>query len=193
MAAGYCMGVVFTWDAPRRQRFLLRTGLAITALFVVLRAVNVYGDPAPWSHQPSALFTVLSFLNTTKYPPSLLFLCMTLGPALCVLSWLDRMQFAEENPLIVFGRVPFFYYVCHFTLAHLAAIVMNFARYGRAPFLLLPPPSMGTPANEFPANYGYPLWAVYAVWIAILVILYPACLWFARLKRRRRDWWLSYL
>jgi len=95
--------------------------------------------------------------------------------------------------LLVFGRVPFFYYVLHLALAHLIAIIMNFVRYGPARFLLLAPPSMGTPAKLFPPDYGYPLWVVYAVWIVVLALLYPACLWFARLKRRRHDWWLSYL
>ncbi len=193
IAAGYSVGLVFKWEASRRQQFLLRTGLTVTAVFLILRAINVYGDPARWSRQASALFTVMSFLNATKYPPSLLFLCMTLGPALCALAGLDKLRFAEENPLIVFGRVPFFYYVAHLLLAHMFAIVMSFIRYGRAPFLFLAPPSMGTSNKLFPLSYGYPLWVVYAVWIAILILLYPACLWFSRLKKRRRDWWLSYL
>ncbi len=193
MAAGYCLGTVFTWDAARRQRFLLRMGMAITAAFVVLRAINVYGDPNPWHHQPSALFTLLSFLRTTKYPPSLIFLLMTLGPAIIALALLERTRFSPNNPLIVFGRVPFFYYVLHLALAHLIAIGMNFVRYGRTPFLLMAPPSMGGDPKLFPPNYGYPLWAVYVVWIVVLLLLYPLCRWFARLKQRRHDWWLSYL
>lgn len=193
VSLGYCLGQTFSWDASRRRRFLMSVGLALTALFVLVRAVNVYGDPSAWSHQRSALFTVLSFLNTTKYPPSLEFLLMTLGPALVAMAWLERFRFAGTNPLLVFGRVPFFYYVAHLALAHFIAILMNFARYGSKPFLLLAPPSMGSPANLFPGNYGYPLWAVYAVWIALLIALYPACLWFSRLKQRRHDWWLSYL
>ena len=193
MAAGYCLGEVFTWDAARRQRFLLRLGLALTVAFVLLRAINVYGDPNPWSHQRSPLFTVLSFLRTTKYPPSLQFLLMTLGPALIALAFLERRRFSFDNPLIVFGRVPFFFYGLHMLLAHLIAIAMNFVRYGRQPFLLLAPPSMGSDAKLFPANYGYPLWVVYAAWIVMLLLLYPLCRWFARLKQRRHSWWLSYL
>jgi len=193
VAAGYCLGTVFLWDAIRRQRFLLRLGIALTAAFILLRTVNIYGDPLRWSHQSSALFTLLSFLNTTKYPPSLEFLLMTLGPALIAMSWLDRQHFAVTNPLIVFGRVPFFYYAAHLALAHAMAIVLNFARYGRAPFLWIAPPSMGGPTELFPSNYGFPLWVVYAVWMVALLILYPACLWFSRLKHRRHDWWLSYL
>ena len=193
MAAGYCLGSTFTWEAERRRFVLLQIGVALTIAFPVLRALNVYGDPAPWSHQNSALFTFLSFLNTTKYPPSLLFLLMTLGPALIVLSRLDTMRFAESNPLVVFGRVPFFYYASHLALAHLFALALTFFRYGRASFLFLPPPSMGSPSELFPTDFGFPLWVTYAVWSAVLAILYPACLWFSRLKQRRRDWWLSYL
>jgi uncharacterized membrane protein len=190
---GYCLGQTFSWDADRRRRFLTIVGLGVTAAFVLIRAINIYGDPSVWAHQPSALFTVLSFLNTTKYPPSLDFLLMTLGPALVALAWLERFHFAATNPLIVFGRVPFFFYVAHLALAHFIAMVMNFVRYGWKPFLLLAPPSMGSPSELFPANYGYPLWAVYAVWMVVLAALYPVCLWFSRLKQRRRDWWLSYL
>lgn len=193
MAAGYCLGTVFSWDAGRRQRLLLRLGLAMTVAFVVVRAINVYGDPVRWSHQHSAMFTVLSFLNTTKYPPSLEFLVMTLGPALATLAWLECFHFSSTNPLIVFGRVPFFYYVAHLMVAHLAAIAMNFVRYGRTPFLLIAPPSMGSSSKLFPSDYGFPLWTVYVVWIAVLLVLYPVCLWFSRLRQRRHDWWLSYL
>jgi hypothetical protein len=136
---------------------------------------------------------MLSFLNTTKYPPSLDFLLMTLGPALVVMAWLESFHFSVKNPLVVFGRVPFFYYTAHLAVAHLIAIAMNFVRYGQKPFLLIAPPSMGTPAELFPADYGFPLWTVYAVWLAALMLLYPACLWFSRLKQQRHDWWLTYL
>src|ERR1700677_1573873 len=100
MAAGYCLGTLFLWDARRRRRYLLRLGLALTVAFIVLRGINIYGDPAPWSHQPTALFTVLSFLNTTKYPPSLEFLLMTLGPAIAAMAWLERFHFSCTDPLI---------------------------------------------------------------------------------------------
>ena len=193
MAAGYSLGLVFEWDARRRRRFLVGVGLAATAAFVILRVANVYGDPARWSHQASPAFTLLSFLNTTKYPPSLDFLLMTLGPALVAMAWLERFHFRFTNPLIVFGRVPFFYYGAHLFVAHVIAIGMNFVRYGAKSFVLIAPPSMGSPSDLFPADYGFPLWTVYAVWVVVLLLLYPACLWFARLKQRRHDWWLTYL
>jgi uncharacterized membrane protein len=193
MSAGYCLGRLFDWETGRRDRFLMRTGFVMTILFVLVRAINLYGDPARWTQQKSAVFTMLSFLNTTKYPPSLDFLLMTLGPAMIVLAWLERLHFQSANPLIVFGRVPFFYYAAHLLVAHVIAVGMNFVRYGRAPFLFLAPPSMGSPSNLFPADYGFPLWTVYAVWVAVLLLLYPACRWFARLKQQRKSWWLSYL
>ena len=193
MAGGYCLGTLFALDAHRRQSFFVWLGLALTAAFVVVRAVNIYGDPAPWSPQASPVFTVLSFLNVTKYPPSLDFLLITLGPAIVVMAWLEKFHFPATNPLIVFGRVPFFYYAAHLLLAHLIAIGMNFVRYGAKSFLLIAPPSMGGPSELFPVDYGFPLWTVYAVWVVVLLLLYPACLWFAGLKQRRHDWWLTYL
>ncbi|HKD02358.1 MAG TPA: heparan-alpha-glucosaminide N-acetyltransferase domain-containing protein [Terriglobales bacterium] len=193
MAAGYCVGPVLRWERERRQRFLIRLGLGLSFLFVVLRAWNRYGDPVPWSSQHSTLFTMLSFLNCTKYPPSLAFLLMTLGPAMIALAWLERIRFSENHPLMVFGRVPFFYYILHLAVIHASAIFLNYLRYGWTNFLLLAAPSLGGPRQEFPPDYGFELWVVYAVWIAVVVFLYPVCRWYAGLKRQRTDWWLSYL
>jgi hypothetical protein len=137
--------------------------------------------------------TVLAFLKCTKYPPSLDFLLMTLGPALLLMAWLDQFVFTKTNALIVFGRVPLFYFLVHFFLIHILAFPFAFIRYGHAAFLLDPAPSMGGPANLYPPGYGYPLWVVYAVWFAVVALMYPICLWYARLKERRGDWWLSYL
>lgn len=193
MSAGFCLGTVFLWDLARRQSFLLRLGLTMTAAFFVVRGINIYGDPSRWIHQSTATLTVLSFLNVTKYPPSLEFLLMTLGPAFIVLSRLENMGLSEANPFVVFGRVPFFYYATHLFVIHLGSILMNFVYYRHTSFLLLPAPSMGGDPKLFPPDFGFPLWVVYAFWLATLAALYPACLWFSRLKKRRRDWWLSYL
>jgi uncharacterized membrane protein len=195
MAAGFCFGRVFQLEPEARRRTMLRLGLAMTAAFIALRAWNHYGDPAPWTHQKSALFTVLSFLNCTKYPGSLDFLLMTLGPALLVLAWFDGRKFSSANPLIVFGRVPMFYFILHFYLIHVLAVLFAWLRYGSsaARFVFNPLPSMGGPAKLFPANFGYSLWTAYGVWLLVLVLLYPVCRWFANMKSTRRDWWLSYL
>jgi uncharacterized membrane protein len=195
MAAGFCFGRVFQLEPAARRRIMLRLGLAMTIAFIALRALNHYGDPAPWARQKSALFTVLSFLNCTKYPGSLDFLLMTLGPALLVLAWFDRLTFKPANPLVVFGRVPMFYFILHFYLIHVLAVLAAYLRYGSsaARFVFNPLPSMGGPRELFPANFGYSLWTVYGVWLLVVVLLYPVCRWFANVKSRRRDWWLSYL
>lgn len=195
MAAGYCFAQIFLLEPQARQRIMLRLGLALTVAFLVLRAINRYGDPAPWSHQKPAIFTVLSFLNCTKYPGSLNFLLMTLGPSLLVLAYFDRRTFKFANPLIIFGRVPMFYFVLHFYLIHILVVLAAFIRYGSgaAKFIFNLVPSMGSPREMFPPDFGYSLWVAYGVWILVVVLLYPVCLWFAKVKARRKDWWLSYL
>jgi uncharacterized membrane protein len=195
MALGFCFGPLFMKDFGERRRILIGIGAAMTIAFVLVRALNIYGDPSRWSVQPSATVTLLSFLNTTKYPPSLSFLLMTLGPALLVLAWLDRRDLSRSHPLIVFGRVPLFYFVLHFFLAHAVAVVMAVFTHGCAAwsFMFQPVPSMGGPAHAFPAGFGYDLWVTYVVWVAIVVILYPICRQLARLKERHRVWWASYI
>lgn len=160
MAAGYGLGPLFGALADVRQRRLVTMGIACCVAFLGLRLMNGYGDPAPWSVQPSAVLTVLSFLNTTKYPPSLAFLLMTLGPGLLLLAWMDRRAWPAGQPLVVFGRVPLFFFVSHFFVLHGLAAVAALATYGRAAaaFLWMPLPSMGGPAAAFPPGFGYPLW-----------------------------------
>jgi uncharacterized membrane protein len=195
IAAGFCFGRIFLRDSAARRRIMLRLGIALTIAFVVVRAVNRYGDPIPWAHQKSGLFTVLSFLNCTKYPASLDFLLMTLGPSFLVLAYLDQRTFKAANPLIVFGRVPLFYFVLHFYLIHAFTVLAALLRYGWSAtgFIFGPLPSIGGPRQLFPANFGYSLWVVYGVWIVTVLFLYPFCRWFAKVKATRRDWWLSYL
>lgn len=195
MAAGFCFARIFQLEPQARQRIMLRTGAALTLVFIVLRAINHYADPAPWSQQKSLVFTLLSFLNCTKYPGSLDFILMTLGPALLVLAWFDRLTLKDTNPLIVFGRVPMFYFILHFYLIHILVVLAAWLRYGNstAHFIFNPVPSMGGPATLFPANFGYSLWTVYGIWLLVVILLYPLCRWFAGVKATRRDWWLSYL
>ena len=193
MAAGFCFGRVYWLPADRRRAVLVRTGLALIVAFVLLRWLNVYGDPRPWIAQSRPVFALMSFLNASKYPPSLLFLLMTLGPAILFLGLIDRVRLGDRHPFVVFGRVPLFYFVLHIPLIHALAIGLTWLRYGTAPFLFLPPPTLGTPRELFPPAFGWELWVTYALWAVVVLALYPVCLWFAQLRARRRDWWLSYL
>lgn len=192
MAAGYSFGRILDFDDERRQRWLVRLGAGLTAAFVVVRALNAYGDPRPWSMQPPGL-AILSFLRCTKYPPSLDFLLMTLGPAILVLAGLYRLRVTRTNPLAVIGRVPLFYFLGHIFLLHALTIPLAYFRYGGASFLFNPLPSAGGPVGAFPADYGYDLWVVYLVWAVVVALMYPACKWFAGVKERNRSWWLAYL
>jgi uncharacterized membrane protein len=195
MALGFCFGEVLQRPPAERRRWMRRIGLALLAAFFILRAIDRYGDPAPWSAQKSAVFTILSFLNCTKYPASLDFLLMTIGPALVALAWLDRHSFSIKNPLMVFGRGPFFYFVLHFFLIHALAVLAALVTYGGEAFAFMfhPLPSMGGPAQLFPPHFGYELWVAYLVWLIVVVSLYPVCRWYASVKAAKRAWWLSYL
>jgi uncharacterized membrane protein len=186
MAAGYGFGALLVRDETQRRRLLWTLGLGATLGFVGLRALNRYGDPSPWSPQASATFTVLSFLDTTKYPPSLLFLLMTLGPAITLLPLLERARGPVARFFIVFGRVPLFYYVLHLYLIHALAVVVALLAQGDARALF-------TIFAAFPADFGFGLPVVYLVWVVVVAALYLPSRWFAGVKQRRRDVWLSYL
>jgi uncharacterized membrane protein len=191
-AVGYSLGQVYGWDTDRRRSFLLRLGLALSLAFLVIRGLNSYGDPSHWMRQKTAVFTVLSFLNTTKYPPSLLFLLMTLGPAMVFLWSVDRRTPRLLRPALVIGKVPLFYYLLHFPLIHLLAIATCYVRYGSAHWMFESPDLANYPFTA-PPDWGYSLPVVYLVWAFVVVAMYPLCRWFAALKQRRSDAWLSYL
>ena len=193
MAAGFCFGRVLDLKREERRRVLMWLGLGATLAFVVLRWSNLYGDPSPWSVQATPVLTVASFLNCTKYPPSLLYLLMTLGPTLVALAALEKVRAASWNPFLVFGRVPLFYYLIHLPLLHAVALVFAELRYGRMRFMLSMPAAFKGPRSDFPADYGYDLVTVYLIWIAIVVTLYPMCRWYAGVKQRNRSAVLSYL
>jgi uncharacterized membrane protein len=192
MAAGYALGPLLLHPHAERRRWLLGLWLGLTLIFFALRWTNLYGDPRPWMGQPGLLLTFLSFINTEKYPPSLLFLLMTLGPALLLLAALDRPK--QSGPLaralIVFGRAPLFFYVLHLALIHLVAVIFSMVRYGHAIWLI------GTGwmfKSGLPGGYGYELPIVYLIWAGVVIILFPACLWFGKIKRLGHETWWSYL
>jgi uncharacterized membrane protein len=191
-AVGYGLGQIYRWDVARRRRFLVQMGIALIVAFVALRTVNLYGDPARWATQRSPAFTVLSFLNVTKYPPSLLFLLMTLGPALLVLRAVDGGMPTLLRPVLVYGKVPMFYYVLHIVLIHLLAVVICYARYGSAHWMFESPTLGQFPVTQ-PPGWPFALPMVYLIWVGVVAMLFPLCRWFADVKRRRTEWWLSYL
>jgi uncharacterized membrane protein len=181
MALGYALGALLgredlRLDPAKRRGTLIGAGAALTAAFVVLRLANLYGDPSRWAVQETPLFTVLSFLNTTKYPASLLFLLMNLGPALIALALFEHWRGRSAEVVRTFGRVPLFFYVLHIALISTLAATRGITK----------------------GSGGDPGWwgglvAIYLIWIAVVVLLYPACRWFAGVKARRREAWLSYL
>ncbi len=190
-AAGYGLGIVYRWPAGRRRSFLLWLGLGLTIVFPLLRWTNLYGDPNTWSTQKSPAFTFLSFLNTTKQPPSLLFLLMTLGPALLFLWVFDGGCPELLRPVLVFGRVPLFYFVVHFPLIHLIAVGICYARYGHI-YWMFQSPTLDRYPFTAPPGWGLSLPGIYLVWAIVVIAMYPLCLWFSRVKQRRSDPWLSY-
>jgi uncharacterized membrane protein len=196
MAAGYALGRVYEWPVEERRRRLLQWGAAVTAGFILIRLTDFYGDPNGWAVQKSVAMTIVSFFNTQKYPPSLLYLMMTLGPALMALAWWEKYnttssQEARQNGLVrflvIFGRVPLFFYLMQWLVAHAAGVILNLAAGNDISFLFNEIPQAPPP------NIGFDLPVVYAAWIVGVLLLYPLCRWYAGVKARRRDWWLSYL
>jgi uncharacterized membrane protein len=189
LLCGYCLGQVYAWDAERRRRVLVRLGSGMVAGFILLRLTNLYGNPFPWSAQKNVVFTVLSFVNTQKYPPSLLFILMTLGPALLALAWVERTSRGPVGrTLVTFGRVPLFFYLLQWPVAHGLALLLSLAAGKPTSHLF------GFPGSTPPEpGAGFSLGVAYLCWAAGVALLYPLCRWFADVKRRRDDWWLSYL
>jgi uncharacterized membrane protein len=197
MAAGYAFGKILAMEPARRTRLCLAIGLSAIALFLVLRGFNLYGDPSPWHRMVQShngrppMPGVLSFLNCTKYPASLNFLLMTLGPILVLVPFLENAHGWLTRQIAVLGRVPFFYYVLHIPLIHALALVVSRFRLGTvSPWLFTNHP-MGNPPP--PEGFTWSLPLLYLVWGITIVVLYFVCRWFADLKSRRTDWWLKYL
>jgi len=191
MLFGYAIGSFYqsSFEAIKRKKILITAGASLILLFIVLRTINIYGDPSRWSQHKNTITTFLSFLNTSKYPCSLDFLCMTLGPALIALALLEGVQNKFTRIASVYGRVPFFYYVLHFYLIRILCIILFFATgFGisnindpKVPFLFRP------------STFGFELWGVYLIWLFVIVAMYYPCKWFDNYKRTHHKWWLSYV
>lgn len=192
-ALGYAFGRVFDADVTpaRRKSLLAWIGGGSIALFVLLRTWNIYGEMHPWGMQSSGLFSVLSFINTTKYPPSLLYLLMTIGPAMLFLRAFDGGVPKFMRPLITFGRVPMFYYLAHLYLIHIGAVAAMYATGFTTDAIF---GALTAGPRPTPVGYGFDLTAVYAAWLLAVIALYPVCAWYDRYKSAHRDKvWLSYL
>lgn len=185
---GFGIAGIFEKAPQYRDAILRRAGIAMIAAFVILRAPNLYGDWHTWKAVDGDVArSVMSFLNVTKYPPSLLYLLATLGPAAILCSYADRVQATVKSVFVTFGRVPFAFYIVHFYLIHACSILLGVAQgFDASQFLTI---NMMYPKT----GYGLPLAGVYLVWICVVIVMYPFCRWVASVKSRRRDWWLSYL
>jgi uncharacterized membrane protein len=193
MALGYCLGALYTeeFTAMRRRRLLVYLGLGAIALFAIIRLINVYGDPVPWSEQKTPWYTFLSFLNTSKYPPSLLYLLMTLGPSLLFLAFSENQPSALARKVIVFGRVPLFFYVMHIFMVHFVAMIAA-VMTGYSVWTMIF--NTWVTFSQELTGYGFSLPVVYVVWIAIVILLYPVSRWYERYKMaNRQKVWLSYV
>ena len=187
MTAGYLLGPVFLTVKERRANTSGLLGWSCLALFLVLRLPNFYGDPNPWELQErGGVFSLLSILNTAKYPASLSFLLMTLGPSLILLSFLEKRAAVGTKVLAVFGSVPFFFYIIHVPLINVINHFWNYFSYGIFDHFLYK-------QNGVPEEYEFNLWLVYGVWLLVLPVLYLLCRYFSGLKQRHRKWWMSYL
>lgn len=187
MLAGFGAAGLFEMPDKQRRDRLLWIGMGLTAAFILLRALNVYGDPNPWAASATGIAgSVMSFLGTTKYPPSLLFILMTLGPAAIACAHIDRLYGPIRKALEILGRAPLAFYIAHLYLIHSAAILLGMTQGFEAREFL-------THYRFFPEGFGVELSGVYLIWIAVVAILYPLCRWVANLKAQRNDWWLSYI
>ncbi len=191
-ALGYCFGQLYSpsFDRSKRIKLLWWLGSLTILAFVVIRFTNFYGDLSKWTEQKNILFTLFSFVNLTKYPPSLLYICMTLGPAIIFLAFTENRQGWLAKKIITIGRVPFFYYIVHLYIIHLAASLAAMATgYRWSDFVF---DSDWTPDRL--KGYGFNLWVVYGVWAGIVLLIYPLCSWFNDIKKRNPHiWWLKYL
>ncbi len=191
MLLGYAFGTYYrsSIDAGFRKKVLLSSGIFLVASFIVLRYINLYGDPSHWSQQKDGVYTFLSFLNTTKYPPSLLYFSMTIGPALILLAFIEQVQNKFSNMLMVYGRVPFFYYILHFFLIHVICVIFFYATGHGSKDIVDP----NSPFFFRPVHFGYDLGMVYLIWLFVITVLYWPCKWFNKYKATHTQWWLSYV
>lgn len=192
MLAGFACGKLFELAEIKRNKIFLKIGCAALLLFIVLRFINLYGDPSQWSFQKNYVFTFLSFMNVTKYPPSLLFCLVTLGCMFLIFVFAEKVKTRWMNIAVVYGKVPFFYFLVHFYLIHILLIALMFIQGFHWQDLDFASGTFGRPKG---VESGIPLWAVYLVWMGVVAILYKPCLWYGKYKsaNKNKRWWLRYI
>ena len=190
MLAGFASGKLFELPDDKRKILFMKTGLGALLLFAVLRFINIYGDPSLWASQKSALYSFLSFMNITKYPPSLLFCLITLGIMFLILEFAEHIKNKLTNVVTVYGKVPFFYFLVHFYIIHFTMIAVMFLQGFHWSDLSFASGTYGRPKE---AISGLELWAIYLIWIAVVLILYKPCAWYGKYKATHKQWWLRYI
>ncbi len=184
---GFGSSYIFNMEPQQRKSYLIKAGVIMISGFIVLRTINIYGDSNHWELQELGLVaTILDFMNVSKYPPSLLFILITLGPMAILCAYADDLKGRVKDIMIMFGRVPFFFYVLHFALIKVLSIILGSLQGFDIDIF-------ATPFFNYPKEFGINLFSVYLVWILVILILYLPCKWMAKIKRDRKDWWLSYL
>lgn len=190
MLVGFATGKFFELAEQQRKKLFIKIGLSALVLFTIIRFINIYGDPALWTVQKDSVFTFLSFMNVTKYPPSLLFCLITLGIMFLLLAFAQQFQNGIKKVTLVYGKVPLFYFVVHFYVIHIITLIMLFAQgFDWSQFEF----ATGTFGRPKGAESGLPLWTIYLIWIFVVALLYKPCQWFGKYKSENKHWWLKYI
>ena len=190
MLLGFACGKHFEMAKEKREKIFTQFGIGALVLFIVIRFINIYGDSLQWTSQKDAVFTFMSFMNITKYPPSLVFCLVTIGIMFLLLAISERLSGKFKDILSVYGKVPLFYYIVHFYLVHLITLVVlwaegfNFSQYEFA---------LGTFGRPKGVESGLPLLGIYLIWIAVVIVLYKPCQWYGKYKSTQKNWWLKYI
>lgn len=189
MMFGFVVGSWYTYDSRRRDSMITYTALSLLIAFLAIRTLNTYGDPSPWTvSERGPVFTILAFVNVTKYPPSLLFLCLMLGIALLILVYYNKSPHGRVKEwLAVYGRVPFFFFVMHFAVISVSSMIWTRVQFGHVVNIGF------SGAEQLPNDYEPSLLRVYLVWILVIAAMYFPCKWFGDYRRRSTQWWLKYL
>lgn len=190
MLVGYAAGSLFELPDIKRRNIFFKISSAALLLFVIIRLINFYGDSVPWTVQKSNMFNFLSFMNLTKYPPSLLFCLITLGIMFLMLAFADQAKNKLIKIISVYGKVPLFYFIVHFFMIHfilLAILLLQDFQWSQLEF------ASGTFGRPKGIESGLPLWAVYLIWITVVTALYKPCKWFGNYKATHKQWWLKYI